>query len=120
MTRRPATDGPVPDEARRARGPAAAHAATRAGARARRRGAETGFYARADWRLDPWEAAELARRIEARGAFWAEAFHLAQGVALLHVRSRRRPYPVVRVLRTAAEGRAFLAQAEGDRDARER
>jgi hypothetical protein len=104
----------VPDEEHRARGPAAAHAATRAHAERRRRarGGETGYYARPDGRLDPWEAAELARRIEARGAFWAQAFHLAQGVALLNVRSRRRPYPVVRVLRTADEGRAFLAEEQ--------
>jgi hypothetical protein len=120
VTRRLTADGLVSDEAHRARGLRAARAATRAraGRRRRRGGGETGYDARPDWRLDPWEAAELARRIEARGGFWAEPFHLAQGVALLNVRSRRRPYPVVRTLRTADEGRAFLAeqqQREGGR-----
>lgn len=101
----------------RERGLRAAWAARRAAWRARQLGAATGWHrpGAADWRLDAITAGQFATQLEAAG--WrAERVNLAQGIALVEVRDwKRRPHPLVAVLRTAEECAAFLAQGEGRR-----
>lgn len=68
----------------------------------------SGWHVRPDWRLSGHEAQDFATRLEATGRYWCQAFPLAQGVALLHVRSRRRPFPLRFTFRTREECEALL------------
>jgi hypothetical protein len=90
----------------------AAHATTRGRAKGagprRLTGDQTGWHGRGEWRLLPWEASWGARRIEAGGRYWSAPFALGQGAALVEVRDRRRPYPLLHRLRTPDELARFL------------
>lgn len=55
------------------------------------------------------EAKRVARAITERG-FDAQAITIAQGMALVEVRSKQRPYPVVATLRTEEDARLYLAE----------
>jgi hypothetical protein len=90
-------------------GLAKARAARAAVAARRRLGAETGWHARGEWRLNAIEAHAAASLLERHG--WrAEGCPLGQGVALVEVRDLAvRGHPLVATLRRPGEAEAWLA-----------
>jgi hypothetical protein len=76
----------------------------------RRRGTETGWYGRPDWRLNAVEANAAASLLERHG--WrAEACALGQGVALVEVRDLAvRGHPLIATLRAPGEAERWLRE----------
>jgi hypothetical protein len=58
--------------------------------------------------MNATEARIVGRLLEASGYYWCRDFELGPGVALVEVRSRARPYRLLRTLRTPEEAQAFL------------
>jgi hypothetical protein len=58
-------------------------------------GATTGWHRGEEWRLNGFEAERFAHLLEETGRVWASAVPLAQGCALVELRSRYRPYPLL-------------------------
>ena len=67
------------------------------------------------YRMTGIEAHAWATKIEASGGYWAVALPLVYGAtAMVEVRSRQRPFPLIATLRTVAEAKALPLPAAPD------
>jgi hypothetical protein len=75
--------------------------------------ANTGPAGTAAWelRLTGHQAIRYATRLERTRRWWTTILPLAQGCALIELRSRQRPYPIVAALRTERDCLAYLSIA---------
>lgn len=63
-------------------------------------------------RFGPSEAKSVAKRIRERGASDANPIQISQGLWVVEVRSKVRPYPLVATLRTNEDTLPFLGGTE--------